>query len=154
MQLVFMAGRIAFVIIFLVAGVLQLVDIGGTAQIIESKVVIPAVAMPYLTNVESSFGLPPYQLLAVVASIVEIVCALFILFNIGTRFSAFVLLLFVAVVTYCMHDFWNMTGDARSANLDMAMKNLSMMGGLLMLIAVGDWRPDDGAELEEDEYAR
>ena len=103
---------------------------------------------------QSTLGLPPFQLLAVATSIVEIVFALFILFNVGTRFSAFVLFVFVAVVTFYMHDFWNLAGDARIANLMMAMKNLSMMGGLLMLIAVGDWRPEDGTALEEDEFAR
>jgi putative oxidoreductase len=154
MYIIFMVGRIAFVIIFLVAGALQLVDVSATAQLIEAKVAIPPALMPYAANVQATLGLAPYQLLAVVSSIVEIVFALFILFNVGTRFSAFVLLIFVAAVTYYMHDFWNMAGDARIANLTMAMKNLSMMGGLLILIAVGDWRPDDGAELEEDELAR
>jgi uncharacterized membrane protein YphA (DoxX/SURF4 family) len=153
MYVIFMAGRIAFIIVFLVTGALQLVDIGTTAQKIESKFTIPEALMPYAVNIQNAIGMPPYQLLAVATSVIEIVFALFILFNVAIRFSAVVLLIFVALETYYLNDFWNMTGDARLASLMMAAKNLSIMGGLLILTAVGDWRPNEGVALEEDEYA-
>ncbi len=50
-------------------------------------------------------------MLAIVLAVIEIVFALFIIFNVATRFSAFVLAVVMAVGTYYVHDFWNMTGD-------------------------------------------
>jgi uncharacterized membrane protein YphA (DoxX/SURF4 family) len=46
-----------------------------------------------------------------------------------------------------------MTGDERIANIEMLIRNISIIGGLLMLMVIGPWRPT----LDEDEqgvYAR
>ena len=53
--------------------------------------------------------------------------------EVGARFAAVVLILFVAAATFYFHDFWNQTGaDARN-NLVQSLKNLSIIGALLII---------------------
>jgi putative oxidoreductase len=72
---------------------------------------------------------------------VEVVAALLVIFNFGTRWAALVLLLYTIATTIFFHDFWNMTGADRSSNMIHAFKNLSLIGGFLMLFVLGSWRP-------------
>ena len=82
------------------------------------------------------------------------VFALFIIFNVATRFSAFVLAVVMAVGTFYVHDFWNMTGDAKVANIESLIKNVSIIGGLLMIMVIGAWRPALDGEDGEYVYER
>ncbi len=79
-------------------------------------------------------------LLALLTGIVEFAGGLLIAFNVGTRWVAAVLVIFTIVATYYFHDFWNMSGAAQGENLLNAEKNLSIIGGLLMLVALGSAR--------------
>jgi putative oxidoreductase len=58
-------------------------------------------------------------------------------FGIGTRLAALALIIYVGVVSFYFHDFWNMAGPDRAANMTSALKNLSMIGALLILFAFG-----------------
>ncbi|MGZ5835301.1 MAG: DoxX family protein [Xanthobacteraceae bacterium] len=151
MHIVYLIGRIAFVLMFLASGIFKLMDIAASAKLIEQKFTIPSVAEPIAANIAGMTGLGTYQMLAIALAIVEIVFSLFIIFNVATRFSAFVLAIVTAVGTYYVHDFWNMTGDARVANLELLIKNISIIGGLLMLMVIGPWPM--AAEIDDDEYA-
>jgi len=46
---------------------------------------------------------------------------------------ALLLVLFVAVTTFYFHNFWDMTGADRINNMIHALKNLSLIGGLLVI---------------------
>ena len=150
MSILFLIGRIAFVAIFIFSGIMKLMNITAIAAAIQAKLVIPAALATVVTAAEGATGMTGYQLLAILAGVVEIVFPVLIIFNILTRFSAFVMLVFTGVVTFLMHDFWNM-GDAAQVmtNQTMALKNLSMMGGFLILMAIGSWRP---GIYEHDDY--
>jgi putative oxidoreductase len=152
MHIVFLIGRIAFMAVFLTSGIFKLMDIAGTAKLIESKITISDALAPLAANITSMTGLGTYQLLAIVLAVVEIVFSLFIIFNVATRFSAFVLAVLLAVGTYYVHDFWNMTGDLKVANMEEFIKNVSIIGALLMMMVIGPWRPPLDGETEE--YAR
>ena len=80
-------------------------------------------------------------LLAIAAAAVEIGAALLIAFGVGVRFAAVVLILFTLTATYYFHPFWTMSGAERDANMVNALKNLSLIGGLLILFVLGPWRP-------------
>jgi uncharacterized membrane protein YphA (DoxX/SURF4 family) len=72
-------------------------------------------------------------MLAIAAGAIELLCGLMIALNFGARFAAVVLILFVAAATFYFHDFWNQTGaDARN-NLVQSLKNLSIIGALLIV---------------------
>jgi len=150
MSIIYLIGRAAFVAIFLVSGIFNLMDREKAAALIQSKFTFPAGLANAVGRAEAATGLTGYQLLAIGVSVIEIVFALLIIFNVVTRFSAFVLFVFVAVATFYLYDFWDMAGDARSLAMTLALQNLSIMGGLLILMVLGPWRP--GGSFEDDDY--
>jgi uncharacterized membrane protein YphA (DoxX/SURF4 family) len=62
---------------------------------------------------------------------------------------AFLLAIFTAAATYYFHDFWNMSGAARADNMIHALKNLSIIGALLVFVAMGSWRPAEPDALRD-----
>jgi uncharacterized membrane protein YphA (DoxX/SURF4 family) len=135
MNAAFTLGRVALVAIFVFSGAQKLFDIAGTADQIQAKIAIPAALTDATAQIESTLGMPIWQVLAIAVALVEIVGGLLVAFNVLTRTAAVVLLLFTAVTTFYYHDFWNMTGPDRANNLTHALKNLSILGALLMLAA-------------------
>lgn len=126
-------GRVLFVVLFVFSGASKLFDIASTAQAITEKVALPALLTPYTTQLEGITGMPTAQMLAILAGAVEVLAGLFIALNIGTRFFALLLVLFVGVTTFYFHNFWDMTGADRINNMIHALKNLSLIGGLLVI---------------------
>jgi uncharacterized membrane protein YphA (DoxX/SURF4 family) len=136
MNVPFTLGRIALVVIFIISGAQKLTDIAGTADQIQAKLAIPSPLADMAAQVEAAVGMPIWQILAIVAAMVEVVGGLLIAFNVFARTMAVVLLIFTAVTTFYMHDFWNMAAGAdRMNNMIHALKNLSIVGGFLILAA-------------------
>jgi uncharacterized membrane protein YphA (DoxX/SURF4 family) len=136
MNVPFTLGRIALVVIFIISGAQKLTDIAGTADQIQAKLAIPSALADVAAQVEAALGMPIWQILAIVAAMVEVVGGLLIAFNVFARTMAVVLLIFTAVTTFYMHDFWNMpAGAERMNNMIHALKNLSIVGGFLILAA-------------------
>jgi uncharacterized membrane protein YphA (DoxX/SURF4 family) len=79
--------------------------------------------------------MPIAQLLAIASGALEVAGGLLIALNFGARFVAWVMILFVLSATFYFHDFWNMTGPDKATNMFQALKNLSIIGGLLMISA-------------------
>lgn len=151
MNTLFIIGRIAFVLVFVLSGAQKLMDIPATAAMIEPKVTIPEMVAPYTGQLETATSMKMPSLLAVAAGVVEIAGALMVAFGFGTRFASVVLILFTAAATYYFHDFWNMEGAARTENMISALKNLSLIGGLLVLFVIGSWRPVRAGPYDEPE---
>jgi uncharacterized membrane protein YphA (DoxX/SURF4 family) len=141
MHIVFTLGRIMLVLIFILSGAMKLFDISGTASTIAPVVVIPDVLSDVARQLEGVTGMQVPQLLAIIVGALELVGGLLIAFNIATRPFAVLLALFTLVATFYFHDFWNMSGTARDANMTHAMKNLAITGGLLIMFVLGSWRP-------------
>jgi uncharacterized membrane protein YphA (DoxX/SURF4 family) len=140
-------GRVLFALLFIFSGALKFFDIGSTAQIIEAKFRIPEIATAYTGQIEAAAGMTVFRLLAVIAASVEVICGLMIAFNLGARFFAAILVIFVAVVTFYVHDFWNQTGGAeRVENIVHVMKNVSIIGALFMIIGYRPLPPVAAAE--------
>lgn len=149
MNTLFIIGRIAFVLVFILSGVQKLMDIPATAAMIEPKVAIPDLIAPYAAQLETFTSMKMPSLLAIAAGIVEIVMSLLIAFGFWTRFATVVLILFTAAATYYFHAFWGMEGAARTDNMIQALKNLSLIGGLLVLFVLGSWRPMPAGPYDE-----
>ena len=125
-------GRILFSVLFVLSGVLKLMNVSATAQMTE-KVVFPAIVAPYTEQLVTMTGMPMAQLLAIAAGAIEGVCGIMIALNFGARFFAIILILFVAAAAFYFHDFWNQTGAEATNNMVHALKNLSLIGALLMI---------------------
>ncbi len=130
-------GRILFAVLFIVSGASKLFDLAGTADVIASKIVIPAALTSYTSQLETMTGLEMKQILAIVAGAVELICGLMIALNFGARFFALVLILFLVAVTFYYHDFWNQTGADAKNNMIHALKNLSIIGALFIIAGIG-----------------
>ena len=126
-------GRILLAIIFIASGAEKFLDLAGTTSAIASK----NLPMPYV--------------LAVATAGLELGGGLFIIAGWQTRFVALLLAVFTAIAGYFFHDFWNYPPGAEyTNNMIHFMKNLSIIGGFLMLCAVGAGRYSiDGPRIRE-----
>jgi uncharacterized membrane protein YphA (DoxX/SURF4 family) len=127
-------GRILFSVLFIVSGAMKLIDIAATTHLVADKVVIPAVLATYTGQLEAMSGMPIAQIIAIAAGILEVICGLLIALNFGARLFAAILILFVIAATLSFHNFWDMTGPERQDNMVHALKNLSLVGALLIIV--------------------
>jgi putative oxidoreductase len=130
-------GRVLFAALFIYSGATKLFGIQGTAEAIAAKVVIPAVLAPYTAQIETATGMQLPQLLAIVAGAFEVIAGLMIALNFGVRFFGILLIIFVLLVTFYFHDFWNQVPPDNGKTLVDALKNLSLIGALFMLVGYG-----------------
>ena len=129
-------GRVLFALLFVISGASKLLDLAATAQM-TAKIAIPAALATYASQLEGVTGMAMPQMLAIAAGALELICGICIALNFGARFFAVVLILFVATATFYFHDFWNQTGAEARNNMIHAMKNLSVIGALLIIAGLG-----------------
>ena len=109
-------GRVCLGLLFILAGLGKVTDTAATAQYIESATSLPgALAMP--------------------TGIFEIVAGLLLASGFMTRITALVLAGFTAVTILLFH--YQVTDQTQMV---MALKNLAIIGGLLMVFAYGQLR--------------
>jgi putative oxidoreductase len=87
-----------------------------------------------------AYGLPQSELFALVVGLGEILGGLLILSGLIARVGALYLALYLIPTTIVFHNFWALEGEARDMQLVQALKNLSILGGLLLLVAHGPGR--------------
>jgi putative oxidoreductase len=129
-------GRILFAVLFIYSGATKLIGIAATTEFIASKVAIPAVLVPYTSQLETMTGMSTPQTLAIFVGAFEVISGLMIALNIGARFFAILLIFFVAATIFYFHDFWNQSPPDSAATLE-ALKNLSIIGALFMIVGIG-----------------
>jgi len=135
-------GRVLFAVMFIYLGATKLYGFRATAESIAAKIGIPALLAPYTSQLETLSGMSTPQMLAIAIGALEVIAGLMIAFNLGARFFAIILIIFVATATFYFYDFWNqpMPGDGKM--LVDALKNLSIIGALFMIAGYGrDARP-------------
>jgi putative oxidoreductase len=120
-----LAGRVLFSFIFLIAGLFHFThqDIAYAA----------------------ASGVPMPELLVPASGILAVAGGLSILLGYRARLGAWLLAIFLVPVTLTMHNFWAVK-DPMMAQMQMAMfmKNLSMLGGVLLIsqFGAGPWSLD------------
>ncbi len=82
-------------------------------------------------------GVPLPHVLLAGAIVFLLVGGLSVIFGFKTRIGALLLLIFLILATFFFHDFWNFAGDERQEQMIQFMKNLSLMGTMVFLIAMG-----------------
>jgi putative oxidoreductase len=116
-----LVGRVLLVVLFITSGFNKLMALGPTATYIGGK-------------------LPMGAVLAPAVGILELIGGIMIAVGFQTRIAAAALFIFTLAATFIFHDFWNMTGQARSSNAINFYKNLAIMGAFLILVAAGPGR--------------
>ena len=130
-------GRILFAVLFIYTGATKLFAIQATADFIATKITVPEMIAPYAHQVEQATNMTTPQLLAIAVGAVEIIAGLMIALNFGARFFALLLIIFLGVATFLFYDFWNQTPPENGKMLIDALKNLSIIGALFMIMGYG-----------------
>jgi putative oxidoreductase len=82
-------------------------------------------------------GIPMPHVALVGAIIVLILGSLSVIAGFRIRIGAGLLLAFLVLATYFFHDFWQFEGQEQQLQMIQFMKNVSLMGTLLFLMANG-----------------
>jgi putative oxidoreductase len=114
-----LAGRILISVIFLISGFFK---VGGYSQIV---------------GYAAAVHLPAPGVAIAMAAAVELACGLAILAGFKTRASAWLLFLYLLPVTYIFHNFWAVQGQEQQMQMVNFLKNVAIMGGLLVLSVNG-----------------
>lgn len=119
---VLLVARILLVLLFITSGWSKLTGFGGTEAWMES--------------IQAPFP----EAATVIAIIMELGVGIALLLGFFTRPLALLLALFTLGTAIIAHHFWNMEGAERAANMTEFFKNLSIIGGLILLSLSGPGR--------------
>lgn len=132
MNVAYTIGRILIPILFLVSGIQKVMNVSDIAGLLAAyNIPIPDEVVPYLGSV------PKYAALGYLIAGIEIICGLMVLVGIKSRWGALVLVVYTACTIIFVHHFWDMEGAALLAARAEALKSLSILGGLILVVAVG-----------------
>lgn len=132
MNVAYALGRILVPIVFIWGAIQKLLDIGRFAKLLaDNQVPMPDEVTTYLGS------MPKYEALAWLLASLELICGLMILFGLKARWGALVLIVFTAGTIFFVHRFWDMTGADYVLHQTHVLKNLSILGALLLIVAVG-----------------
>ena len=112
-------GRLLLALIFIISGFNKVMGWPGVVGAVEAK------------------GLPIPLLFGVGAVLAELGGGLLVALGFKARFGALVLIVFTIVTTLVFHNYWAFEGPDRQVQMINFMKNLSMTGGLLLVLAYG-----------------
>jgi putative oxidoreductase len=90
-----------------------------------------------VTQYMASEGVPAPSVLLAGAIVFLIVGSASVIAGFQTRIGAGLLLVFLVLATYFFHDFWNFSDQERQMQMIQFMKNLSLMGTMVFLMAKG-----------------
>lgn len=130
-----LVGRILISAIFIVSGIAKLTD--------------PAGASGYMAGV----GIGNADTLVYVAGAAELAGGLSLLFGFLTRIGAIGLIVLIAIISFYFHNFWALPEPEAKMQMVQFMKNLAIMGGLFMIVAMGPGRYSIDARLRRPKAA-
>jgi putative oxidoreductase len=118
-----LAGRLALGVIFVKSGLQKLMALGAFAASLAGR------------------GVPQSSFWAVVGATVEFVGGILIVTGLKTRYASLLMILFVIAATGISHRYWEFAdAAARRAQESNFFKNLSIIGGFLVLFVSGSGR--------------
>lgn len=132
-------GRILLSFIFLLAAVNKIIDWHGSEDALIQAMNHTLSAFQGVDWLQDSisFLIPWASMLLVIALVFELVGGLFLFFGVKVRFGALLLLLFLIPTTFFFHSFWTFQDADRHLQMTIFLKNLSIFGGLLLVLAYG-----------------
>ena len=114
-----LAGRILLAAIFIISGAMKIPGFDGVVGYIASK------------------GLPMPQVLAALTIALELGGGLMIAAGFKARWTALVFFLWLIPTTFIFHKFWGIDAAQVQNQMNNFLKNVSIMGGMLLLFAHG-----------------
>jgi putative oxidoreductase len=95
---------------------------------------------PGIVNVVTKTGLPYARELAIAGTAAELVLPLLIIAGMLTRVSALGLILYTIAATAIAHRFWEFSGQQQFMQLMSFLKNIGLIGGLIIIASIGSGR--------------
>lgn len=112
-------GRALLSLIFIMSGVHKMTAWSETVTKMESE----------------GMHMAPLMLIGAIAF--EVLGGLSVMLGIRARIGASFLIMFLVPTTLIFHDFWTYEGEEQQMQMINFMKNLSILGGLLLVTALG-----------------
>ncbi len=110
-------ARVLLALMFVLAGFSKLAGLAGTTGYIASK------------------GLPMPAVLAVASGVLELIGGLALAIGFKARIAAGALAVFTLLASLLFHNFWAMPAEQVMVNQLMFLKNLAVVGGMLLVVA-------------------
>lgn len=117
-----LVGRILLAIYFIMSGFSKIGGFEGTVGYISSK------------------GLPMPQVLAVLTILIELGGGILLLVGWKARWAALAIAIFCVLAAFIFHNYWAMPEAERMAQYQTFWKNVTIAGGMLMVLAFGPGR--------------
>jgi putative oxidoreductase len=114
-----LVGRILLSAIFIISGLSKISNFGATRDVLVTH------------------GVPLAPLLLFVSILIEVGAGIAVLLGLQARASAALLILYLIPVTLTFHNFWAYQGAEHQMQLVNFLKNISIMGGLAQVVAMG-----------------
>ena len=130
-------GRILIAIIYISSGLEKFMGLSEVTAQLASK------------------GFPAANVFAIASAALELGGGILIVLGWQTRIFALALAIFTGIAAYFFHDFWHLpAGMEHTNNMIHFMKNVSIMGGFLILCAAGAGRYSLDGPCVRPEYLR
>ena len=114
-NLVLLLGRLLIATIFIMSGLHKITAFAGTSEQIAEA------------------GVPLASYVTYVVILLELIGGGSVAVGYKSKYGAVLLILFLVPVTLLIHDFWTYSGDQMMEEMINFMKNLAILGGLLVL---------------------
>ena len=121
-DVILLLGRVALGAIFVKSGLQKLMALSAFAASLASR------------------GVPQSSVWAAIGATVEFVGGILIVTGLRTREASLLMVLFVIVATGISHRYWEFADAARRLQESQFFKNLSIIGGFVLLFATGSGR--------------
>ena len=119
---VMLAGRVLVALLFAYFGYLKLTGYGGTVN--------------YFTKLQ----FPTPEVAAILAIVIELAGGILLIIGWKTRWVAWLLAIYVVIATFIAHRFWTFEGAQVFNQTSHFFKNISIVGGLIYVAALGPGR--------------
>ena len=115
-------GRLLISLIFILAGVMKIFIFPETVSALEAA------------------GIRLANMFTAVALLLELIGGLLVLAGWHTRIGVYLLMIFLLPTTLIFHGFWNFQGHELAEQMSHFLKNMAILGGLLLLWSYGPGR--------------
>jgi putative oxidoreductase len=116
-QLLYPVGRAFLGVIFFISGINKILGFS------------------YVAGWMASSGVPAASLLLAATIVIEVVGGLMLISGYKAKIAASVIALFLIPVTFVFHAFWNIDAASFQNELNQFLKNVAILGGMLLVIA-------------------
>ena len=130
---VYSLARVLLPLLFVVEGIGKFANVGGIARMLQAS------SLPVPAQLDA-IGISRFVLLGYLVALIEVLCGLMVMLGYRTRLAAVVLAAFTAGTIMVGHPFWMMEGQLRALEFTQALKNISIIAGLLIIAALGPGR--------------